>query len=60
MSNIGFFDLLGVTTVSGDTNVRAMMLCRFLTMTGRKHTPVAAGATPQPAATINPASCASR
>src|SRR5947209_19973615 len=41
-------DLRGVTTVSGDTQVRALMACRFLTMTGRRHTPVAAGAAPQP------------
>src|SRR5689334_21078067 len=42
------FELRGVTTVSGNTQQRAMMLCRFLTMTGRRHTPVAAGAEPQP------------
>ena len=41
-------DLRGITTVSGDTSVRALMACRFLTMTGRRHTPVAAGAAPQP------------
>lgn len=41
-------ELRGVTTVSGDTQVRALMACRFLTMTGRRHTPVAAGAAPQP------------
>jgi inosine-uridine nucleoside N-ribohydrolase len=45
-------ELRGVTTVSGDTNVRALMACRFLTMTGRRHTPVAAGAAPQPAREI--------
>jgi inosine-uridine nucleoside N-ribohydrolase len=45
-------ELRGVTTVSGDTNVRAMMACRFLTMTGRRHTPVAAGAEPQPKSEI--------
>lgn len=45
-------DLRGVTTVSGNTQQRAMMLCRFLTMTGRRHTPVAVGADPQPARTI--------
>lgn len=45
-------DLRGVTTVSGDTNARALMVCRFLTMTGRRHTPVASGATPQPPAEI--------
>src|SRR5438105_1860090 len=41
-------DLRGVTTVSGDAQVRALMACRFLTMTGRRHTPVAAGSAPQP------------
>src|SRR5216110_951507 len=41
-------DLRGVTTVSGDTQVRALMACRFLTMTGRRHTQVAAGTAPQP------------
>src|SRR5437016_2471760 len=41
-------DLRGVTTVSGETQTRALMACRFLTMTGRRHTPVAAGAKPQP------------
>src|SRR5258708_4225660 len=45
-------DLRGVTTVSGNTNIRALMACRFLTMTGRRHTPVAAGAEPQPAGEI--------
>jgi inosine-uridine nucleoside N-ribohydrolase len=45
-------ELRGVTTVSGDTKVRALMACRFLTMTGRRHTPVAAGAEPQPSAQI--------
>src|SRR5438105_11681446 len=42
------FELRGVTAVSGNTQQRAMMLCRFLTMTGRRHTPVAVGAEPQP------------
>lgn len=41
-------DLRGATTVSGKTEQRAMMLCRFFTMTGRRHTPVAVGADPQP------------
>ncbi|HYT93753.1 MAG TPA: nucleoside hydrolase [Gemmataceae bacterium] len=41
-------DLRGVTTVSGETQTRALMACRFLTMTGRRHTAVAAGAAPQP------------
>jgi inosine-uridine nucleoside N-ribohydrolase len=47
-------DLRGVTTVSGDTQVRALMACRFLTMTGRRHTAVAAGAAPQPKRDISP------
>ncbi len=41
-------DLRGVTTVGADTRQRAWMLCRFLTMTGRRHTPVAAGSGEQP------------
>jgi inosine-uridine nucleoside N-ribohydrolase len=41
-------ELRGVTSVSGNTQQRAMMLCRFLTMTGRRHTAVAVGADPQP------------
>ena len=45
-------DLRGVTTVGGDTKVRAMMLCRFLTMTGRRQTRVAAGTGDQPARPI--------
>jgi inosine-uridine nucleoside N-ribohydrolase len=45
-------DLRGVTTVSGNTQQRAMMLCRFFTMTGRRHTPVAVGAEPQPKAEL--------
>lgn len=45
-------DLRGVTTVSGNTQQRAMMLCRFFTMTGRRHTQVAVGADPQPARPI--------
>src|SRR5436190_18373509 len=47
-------DLRGVTTVGGDTQVRALMVCRFLTMTGRRHTQVAAGAAPQPPRDISP------
>jgi inosine-uridine nucleoside N-ribohydrolase len=42
-------ELRGITTVSGNTQQRALLACRFLTMTGRRHTPVAAGADPQPA-----------
>src|SRR5262245_57594533 len=45
-------DLRGVTTVSGDTPTRALMACRFLTMTGRRQIQVAAGADPQPAQEI--------
>lgn len=45
-------DLRGVTTVSGNTQQRAMMLCRFLTMTGRRNTQVAVGAEPQPTCEI--------
>jgi purine nucleosidase len=41
-------DLRGVTAVGSTPMVRALMLCRFLTMTGRRHTPVAAGSLPQP------------
>ena len=42
----------GVTTVGRDTHNKAMMLCRFLTMTGRRHTRVAEGAKPQPSRPI--------
>jgi len=42
-------ELRGVTTVGADTNVKALMACRFLTATGRRHTPVSAGGDPQPA-----------
>src|SRR5262245_14197461 len=42
-------DLRGVTTVGGDTENRALILCRFLTMTGRRHVAVAGGQAPQPA-----------
>jgi inosine-uridine nucleoside N-ribohydrolase len=41
-------DVRGITTVGGNTQQRAMMICRFLTMTGRRHTAVAAGLEPQP------------
>ena len=41
-------DVRGITTVGDDTHKRAMMMCRFLTVTGRRHTRVAAGAKPQP------------
>src|SRR5437016_4912056 len=45
-------ELRGVTTVGADTRTRALLLCRFLTMTGRRHTPVAAGSGAQPARPI--------
>jgi inosine-uridine nucleoside N-ribohydrolase len=45
-------EVRGVTTVAGNTQQRAMMLCRFFTMTGRRHLAVAAGADPQPARSI--------
>src|SRR5262245_12748619 len=41
-------ELRGVAAVGKDTQTRALFLCRFLTMTGRRHTAVAAGADPQP------------
>ncbi len=47
-------DLRGVTTVGSDPQVRALMACRFLTMTGRRHAQVAAGAAPQPARALSP------
>lgn len=45
-------DLRGVTTVGGSTQTRALMACRFLTMTGRRHTQVAAGSDQQPSRSI--------
>ena len=45
-------ELRGVTTVSGDTHNRALMVCRFLTHIGRKDIPVAAGLGKQPAQDI--------
>jgi inosine-uridine nucleoside N-ribohydrolase len=41
-------ELRGVTTVSGDTHTRALIVCRFLAAVGRPDIPVAAGAAPQP------------
>lgn len=41
-------DVRGVTVVGAPTHDRAMMLCRFLTMTGRRHLSVAEGEAPQP------------
>lgn len=43
-----YLDLQGVTTVGSDPEVRALMACRFLTMTGRRRIAVGAGAAPQP------------
>ena len=45
-------DVRGVTTSGDPAQKKAMMVCRFLTMTGRRHTPVAVGADPQPARPI--------
>ena len=45
-------DVRGITTVGDDTRKRAMMACRFLTVTGRRHTRVAAGEKPQPSRPI--------
>jgi inosine-uridine nucleoside N-ribohydrolase len=42
-------DLRGVTAVGADTRQRTLFLCRLLTMTGRRHIPVAAGTGKQPA-----------
>src|SRR5215218_478281 len=40
-------ELRGVTTVGATPDVRALLACRFVTFTGRRHVPVAAGvATP--------------
>ena len=47
-------DLRGITTVSSDTKVRALMACRFMTMTGRRRVAVSAGAEPQPKQQIVP------
>jgi inosine-uridine nucleoside N-ribohydrolase len=41
-------DLVGVTTVGGDTETRAWIVCRFLTAVGRREIPVAWGRAPQP------------
>ncbi len=41
-------DLRGVTTVSGDTQARALMVCRLLTAAGRRDVPVAVGKANQP------------
>jgi purine nucleosidase len=45
-------ELRGITTSGSDPQTRALLLCRFLTMTGRRHTQVAAGSPPQPARPI--------
>lgn len=41
-------ELAGVTTISGDTSIRAKMVCRFLHAVGKEKIPVAAGSPPQP------------
>lgn len=41
-------DVRGVTTVSGDTQARALMVCRLLTAAGRRDIPVAKGKAEQP------------
>jgi inosine-uridine nucleoside N-ribohydrolase len=40
-------DLRGVTTVGDPSRERGLLLCRFLTMTGRRGTSVALGSSPQ-------------
>lgn len=45
-------DLRGVTTVGSEPRTRARIVCRFLSATGRRGIPVAAGAAPQPAEDI--------
>src|SRR4051812_32581207 len=39
-------DVRGVTTVGADPDKRALLACRFLTMTGRRQISVAAGLSP--------------
>jgi inosine-uridine nucleoside N-ribohydrolase len=41
-------DLRGVTTVGTDPQTRARIVCRMLTVAGRREIPVAAGENPQP------------
>jgi purine nucleosidase len=41
-------DVRGITTVGTDTQQKAMLLCRFLTVTGRRNIAISAGAKPQP------------
>jgi len=45
-------EVRGVTAVGDPAKNRAMLLCRFLTMTGRRSTRVAVGAEPQPTRAI--------
>jgi inosine-uridine nucleoside N-ribohydrolase len=45
-------DVRGITTVGDDAHKKAMLICRFLTATGRRHTRVAVGAKPQPSRPI--------
>jgi inosine-uridine nucleoside N-ribohydrolase len=40
-------DLRGVSTVGAEPDKRALLTCRFLTMTGRRHISVAAGLAPK-------------
>ena len=46
-------DLRGVTTVSGDAENRAWIVCRLLTAVGRRDIPVAWGRDPQPDQPVN-------
>ena len=46
-------DLRGVTTVSGEAENRAWIVCRFLTAVGRRDIPVAWGRDPQPDQPVN-------
>jgi inosine-uridine nucleoside N-ribohydrolase len=45
-------DLRGVTTVGGDAEARAGIVCRFLGAVGRREVPVAWGRDPQPAGAV--------
>ena len=46
-------ELRGVTTVSGEAENRAWIVCRFLTAVGRRDIPVAWGRDPQPDQPVN-------
>lgn len=41
-------EVRGLTTSGHEAQKKAMMLCRFLTVTGRRHVRIAVGANPQP------------